>query len=86
MDCGTEGVLTEVVVPAEPATVACIHVHDDIGQVELFESVCDTFAVARGRVLACLQIGIGNEVGQRIGFDNQDDGSVWIFLEDCDNG
>jgi hypothetical protein len=44
---GTEG-LTEVVVPAEPAPVAGVDVHDDVGQVELLEGVRDTITVAGG--------------------------------------
>ena len=39
---------TEVVVPAEPATVASIDVHGDVGKVELLESIRNTLTVAGG--------------------------------------
>ena len=78
--------LTEVVVPAEPATVTSIDVHGDVGEVELLEGVGDTFAVAGGRVLAGLFVGVGNEVGEGVGFDDEGDGGVGVLLEDGDDG
>ena len=38
--------LTKVVVPAEPATMASIDVHGNIGQVKGLERICDTLTVA----------------------------------------
>ena len=80
------GVLTEVVVPAKPATVTSIDVHGDVGEVELLKSIGDALAVARGGVLAGLLVGVGDEVGKRVGFDDEGDGGVGIFLEDGDDG
>jgi hypothetical protein len=51
---------TEIVVPAEPATMTGVNVHGDVGQVERLESICDTVTVARGRVFAGLEVGVGN--------------------------
>lgn len=53
----------QVGVPAEPAAVAGINVHDDVGEVEALESVGDALLVGALAVLAGLQIGIGDEVG-----------------------
>lgn len=66
--------------------MASIDIHGDVGQVELLEGISDTLAIAGGRLLARLQIGICNEVRERIRFDDQRDGSVGIFLEDLDDG
>jgi hypothetical protein len=59
-----EGGRTQVVVPAEPASVAGVDVHGDVGQVERLQGVCDTIAVAGGRVLASLEVGVGDKVGK----------------------
>ena len=77
---------TEVVVPAEPASVTGINVHGDVGQVELLESICNTFTVAGGGVLAGLEVAVGDQVGKRIGLDDQGNGHVGVLLEDGDNG
>lgn len=53
---------TQVVVPSEPASVTSINVHSNVGEVELLKSVCNTLTVASGRVLACLEIGVGDQV------------------------
>lgn len=63
-----------------------IDVHGDVGQVELLQSVCDTVAVARGGVLAGLEVGVGDQVGERIGLDDEGDGSVGVLLEDGNDG
>lgn len=76
----------EVVVPAEPAAVAGIDVHDDVGEVELLEGICDTLTVAGGRVLAGLLVDVGDQVGQAIGLDDKGDGSVGVLLEELDDG
>lgn len=76
----------EVVVPAEPAAVASVHVHDDIGQVELLQGVGSALVVAVSRVLAGLEVGVGDEVGERVGLDDERKGSVGVLLEDPDNG
>jgi hypothetical protein len=79
-------VLTEVVVPAEPAAVTSIDVHGNVGEVELLEGVGDAFAVAGGRVLAGLFVGVGDEVGEGVGFDDEGDGGVGVLFEDGDDG
>jgi hypothetical protein len=61
---------TQVVVPAEPASVTGINVHGNVGEVELLERVCDALAVAGCRVLAGLEVDVGDQVGQGIGLDD----------------
>lgn len=78
--------LTQVVVPAEPSSVTGIDVHGDVGQVELLQGICDTLTVARGRVLAGLEVGVGDQVGEGIGLNDESDGSFWVLLEDGNNG
>lgn len=63
-----------------------IDVHGDVGQVQLLESIGDTVAVAGSGVLAGLEVGVGDQVGERIGLDDESDGSVGVLLEDGDNG
>ena len=86
MKCGEGKGRTQVVVPAEPPTVTSINVHGDVGQVELLEGICDTLTVAGRRVLAGLEVDVGDQVGERIGLDDQSNGSVGVLLEDGDNG
>lgn len=76
----------EVVVPAEPASVASIDVHGDVGQVKLLESIGNTLTVACGGVLAGLLVAVGNQVGERIGLDNESNTRVGVLLEESDNG
>ena len=78
--------LTQVVVPAEPASVTGIDVHGNVRQVELLQGICDALAVARGRVLAGLEVGVGDQVGQGIWLDDESDGSVGVLLEDGHDG
>jgi hypothetical protein len=40
--------------------VTGINVHGNVGQVELLEGICDTITVTRGRVLAGLEVGVGD--------------------------
>lgn len=82
---GRRGGLTQVVVPAEPASVASINVHGDVGQVERLEGVRNTITVARGRVLAGLEVGVCHQVGEGIGLDDQSNGRVGVLLEDSNN-
>ena len=83
---GGGGRRTEVVVPAEPAAVAGVNVHGYIGEVELLEGVCNALAVARSRGLACLEVAVGDEVGEGIGLDDERNGRVGVLLEDGDDG
>jgi hypothetical protein len=77
---------TQVVVPAEPASVTSINVHGNVGQVERLKSVRNTLTVARSRVLAGLEVGVGDQVGKRIGLDDQRNGNIGVLLEDGDDG
>jgi hypothetical protein len=77
---------TKVVVPAEPATVASVDVHGDVGKVELLKSISNTLTVASSRVNAGLELGVGDQVGERIGLDDQSNGGVGVLLEDSDDG
>lgn len=76
----------EVVVPAKPASVASIHVHDDVGKVEVLQSVGDAVAVTRGRVLAGLQVDVGDQVGEGVRLDDKGKGRVGVRLDDLDDG
>lgn len=75
----------EVGVPAEPTAVAGINVHDHVGKVELLESVGNTLAVALGAVLAGLEVDVGDQVGERVGLDDEREGRVGVGLEDLDD-
>jgi hypothetical protein len=77
---------TKVVVPSEPSSVTSIDVHGDVGQVERLEGVCNTILVTLSRVLAGLQVDVGNQVREGIRLDNEGDGSVGVLLEDGDDG
>src|SRR5690606_31561483 len=76
----------EVVVPAEPATVTSIDIHDHIGEIELLESIGNTLFIALLGVLAGLQVDVGNQVRERIGFNNKSEGSVGKLLKHSADG
>lgn len=69
-----------------PATVARVQVLDNVGQVKLLESVLDALAVALGAVLAGLEVDVGDEVGERVGLDDESEGRVGLALDDLGNG
>lgn len=66
--------------------MASIDVHGNVGQVELLKSICNTITVTGGGVLAGLEVDVGDQVGKRIGLDDQGNGSVGVALEDSNNG
>ena len=76
------GARLEVVVPAQPATVAGVDVHNDIVQVELLQCVRNTLFVPGLGVLASLQIAVGYQVGQGVGLDDKSKGLIGVLLED----
>ena len=80
------GTWSEVVVPAEPATVASVNVHDNVGEVEGLEGVRDTLTVASGGVLAGLEVDVGDQVGEGVRLDNESEGLVGVGLDDVGNG
>jgi hypothetical protein len=84
--CGERKIRTQVVVPAEPASVTSIDVHGDVRQVELLQRICDTLTITGGGVLAGLEVGVGDQVGKGIGLDDQGNGRVGVLLEDGNNG
>lgn len=66
--------------------MASIDVHGDVGKVELLERIGDTLAVARGGVLASLLVGVGDQVWERIGLDDESNRRIGVLLEDGNNG
>lgn len=58
-----------------------IEVHDHIWQVQSLESVRNSSAVAIGGSLARREVGVGDEVRQRVGLDNQGEGGIAMILE-----
>jgi hypothetical protein len=66
--------------------VTSIDVHGNVRQVEGLEGICDTIFVTLSRVLAGLQVDVGDQVGEGIGLDDEGNGSVGVLLEDGDNG
>lgn len=58
----------EVGLPAEPAGVAHVDVHGDVGEVEFLQGVGDAFPVGGGGVGAFLDAEVGDEVGEAVGF------------------
>ncbi len=76
----------EVGVPPEPAAVARIEVHNDVGQVEVLDGVGDAVAVTAGAALARVLVRVGDKVGQRVGLDDERKGRVGVGLDDLDDG
>lgn len=76
----------QVGVPPEPAAVAGIEVHDDVGEVEVLDCVGDAVPVAAGAVLAGVLVRVGDEVGERVRLDDEHEGRVGVGLEDLDDG
>lgn len=66
--------------------MAGVEVHSYIGQVELLECVCNTLAVAGGGGLAGLDVGVGDEVREGVGLDDQRDGDLGVLLDDGNDG
>lgn len=81
--CEPLGSGLEVVVPAQPATVAGVNVHDDVGEVEGLESVGNTLLVATCGLLARSDVAVGDQVGKRVGLNDQGKGLVGVCLEDA---
>lgn len=76
------GTRFEVVIPAQPASVASVDVHDNVVQVELLQGVLDTFFVSGFGVLARLLINVGHQVWQGVGLDDKGECLVGVLLED----
>lgn len=76
---------TDVVIPSEPSAMAGINVHDDVGQIELLESICDALFVPCSRVLAGGEVGVCDQVWKRIRLDNEGNRRVWVGKEDLAN-
>lgn len=76
----------EVGIPAQPTTVTSVDVHDDVGEAKALKSVRNTITVTVGAVLAGLQVGVGHQVGERIGLDEEREGRLGVGLDDLDDG
>lgn len=72
----------EVVVPAQPATVPGVQVLDNVGQVERLQRISNAVAVASGAVLACGEVDVRDQVGERVGLDEKGECRVRVRLED----
>jgi hypothetical protein len=66
--------------------VTTVNVHDYVGEIELFERIRNTVAVSGGRGLACLQVVVGDQVGQRIGLNDQSKSRVGVLFENGNDG
>ena len=64
--------------PAEPASVASVEVHSDVGQVELLEGVDSQLLVGGGRAAALLDAHVGHHVGQGIGLNDQEHADIRV--------
>lgn len=54
----------KVVVPAQPATVGCIQVESDVGELELFDGIGDALLVGVGGVGTLLDSQVGDQIGK----------------------
>lgn len=63
-----------------------IDVHGDVGHIKLLESIGDTITIAGGGVLAGLLVGVGDQVGKRIGLNDESNSGIGVLLEDSNNG
>jgi hypothetical protein len=75
----------QVVIPAQPATVTSIKVHDDIGEVECRNSIRNALAIASSGILAGLEVDVGHQVGQRVGLNEERKGLVGVCSDDLGN-
>lgn len=66
--------------------MASVKIHDNVGQVKLLESIRHTLTVTGSRVLARLEFGIGNQVGQRVGLDYEGNSRVGVLFENRNDG
>ena len=73
----------QVVIPAQPSSVASVNVHDDVGKVKGLERVCNTLLVAGCGVLAGLLIDVGDQVGERVRLDDEGKSLVGVLLENA---
>lgn len=67
-------------------TVARIEILHHVGQVQGGEGVRDALTVAVGAVLARLEVDVGDEVGERVGLDQERERHVRLALDDLGNG
>ena len=61
----------QVGLPSQPASVSCIHIHRDVGQVELLQSILRGQQVVVLGVGALGDIEVGHQVGERVWLDDQ---------------
>lgn len=80
------GTRLEVIVPAQPAAVTSVDVLHNVGQVQGRDGVGHTLAIASSRVLARLEVDVGDEVGERVGLNDQGEGLVGVGLDDVGDG
>ena len=66
--------------------MASIDVHSDVGKVERLKSISDTITVAGSRILAGLQILVGDQVGERVWLNDESNSGIGVLLEDGDDG
>lgn len=64
----------KVGVPAKPTTMTSVDVHDDVGKVKALKSVRDTLLISAFTLLASAQVGVGDQVGKRVGLDEKSEG------------
>jgi hypothetical protein len=58
--------------------VSSVEVHDDVGQVELLKSVRNSLTVTVRRLLAGCQVGVGDQVGERIRLDDECESDIGV--------
>lgn len=72
--------------PAEPAAVASVKVLGDVGEVELGDGVVGALLVGRGGVGTLGNVGVGDEVGKRVGLDDKDGANVRVLDQELADG
>lgn len=68
----------QVGLPAEPASMSSVQVHSDVGEVELREGIVGAFQIRGLGVAALGNVEVGDQVGQRVRLDNEDDAEVAV--------
>lgn len=66
--------------------MASVDVHDDVGKVKALERICDTLLISGLALLTGGQVGVGDQVGQRVGLDQKSKGRVGVGLDLLNDG
>lgn len=62
--------------------MASIEIHDNVGQVKCRQRIGNAVAISSGTVLTSGEVDVRDQIGKRVGLDDEGEGGVGVRLED----